>query len=113
MSVSVRVDTKKLDEIIAKLPNNRNKILSDTAAHILFVSQQTRVYKDVSGELRSNALLVDHLSSGFVNVEYYAEYAPYVELGTWKMAARPFLKPAAEAEAKLLEQRIKDGLIQK
>lgn len=113
MSVSVKVDTSKLDKIVSKLPSNRAKILRDTAAHVLFVSQQTRVYKDVTGELRSKALIVEHLSSGFVNVEYYAEYAPYVELGTWKMPARPFLKPAADAEASLLEQRIKDGLIQK
>jgi hypothetical protein len=50
---------------------------------------------------------------GYAIVEYYPEYAPYVELGTWKMAARPYLKPAVEAEATLLTQRIKDGLIQK
>ena len=41
------------------------------------------------------------------------EYAPYVELGTSRMKARPFLKPAAEnygSEYKtLLESALKNG----
>ena len=112
MSFSVSVDTSKLDEIIAKLPGNRDKIVKDTAAHVLAISRQTTAYKNVSGELRDNNKIVPK-GNGVWDVEYYQEYAPYVELGTWKMAARPFLKPAAEEEAKLLEQRIKEGLIEK
>ena len=50
---------------------------------------------------------------GYKNIEFHQEYAAYVELGTYKMNARPFLTPAVEAEAKLLEQRIKEELIQK
>jgi len=112
MSLSISVDTRKLDEIIAKLPSNRDKIIRDTAAHILFVSKQTTVYKNVSGYLRERND-VNTKYAGYAIVEYYQDYAPYVEFGTYKMAARPFLKPAVEAEATLLTQRIKDGLIQK
>ncbi len=112
MSVSVRVDTKKLDEIIAKLPGNRDKIIRAAAAHILSVAVPRAPIR--YGYLRSSGRVnTDYASSGFVNVEFTAEYAAYVELGTYKMAARPYLKPSVEDEAKLLEQRIKDGLIQK
>lgn len=118
MSISVSVDTTKLNEIIAKLPGNRDKIARECAVHALFISKQTTAYKDVTGELRGSNDVVP-LGDGVWNIEYYAEYAPYVELGTHnedesiRMPARPFLKPAVEAEAKLLENRIKEGLIEK
>lgn len=112
MSISVSVDTTKLDAIIKQIPGNRDKIVKETAAHVLSVSKQTTAYKNVSGELRDNNQIVPE-GKGVWNVEYYQEYAPYVELGTWKMAARPFLRPAVEAETELLTKRIKEGLIQK
>lgn len=112
MSVSVSVDTTKLNEIIAKLPGNRDKIVRAAAFHILGNAIPRAPYK--TGFLRgSGRVNEDYASSGFVNVEFTAEYAAYVEFGTYKMAARPFLKPAVEAEEKLLTQRIKDDLIQK
>jgi hypothetical protein len=64
-----------------------------------------------TGFLRGHSEVTD--GEGYANVEFHAEYAPYVELGTWKMAARPYLTPAVEAEAKLLEKRLKDELITK
>ena len=109
MSFSVSVDTSKLNEIIAKLPGNRDKIVEDSAKHILGQARMKAPYK--TGALRDDSLVVK--GSGYTNVEFYQEYAPYVELGTWKMAAQPFLTPAVEAETKLLENRIKEGLIQK
>ncbi len=115
MSFSVSVDTSKLNEIIAKLPGNRDKIVKATAMHVLGEARKrapvSKSPKQGRGHMRDNSLVVK--GAGYTNVEFYAEYAPYVELGTWKMAARPFLKPAVEAEATLLTQRIKDGLIQK
>ena len=112
MSISVSVDTTKLNAIIAALPGNRDQIIRATAQHILSVAVPRAPYR--FGYLRNSGRVNDdNVSSGYVNVEFTAEYAAYVELGTWKMAARPFLKPAVEAEAKLLEDRIKEGLIKK
>jgi len=34
------------------------------------------------------------------------EYAPFIEFGTWKMRARPFMIPAAEKERPRVEQAI-------
>lgn len=40
----------------------------------------------------------------------HVEYAPYVEYGTRRMAARPYLGPAAEAVRPSLEAAMKDLL---
>ena len=109
MSFSVSVDTTKLNEIIAKLPGNRDKIVRATALHILGEARKRAPVR--TGFMRDNSEVTN--GDGYSNVEFHAEYAPYVELGTHKMAAHPFLKPAVEAEAKLLEKRLKDELITK
>jgi HK97 gp10 family phage protein len=109
MSISVSVDTSKLDAIIAKLPGNRDKIIKAAAFHILGEARKRAPV--ATGALRDNSEVVN--GDGYTNVEFRQEYAAYVELGTHKMAAQPFLTPAVEAEAKLLEDRIKEGLIQK
>ena len=109
MSFSVSVDTSKLDEIIAKLPGNRDKIVKATAMHVLGEARKRAPVQ--TGFLRDHSEVTD--GEGYANVEFHAEYAPFVELGTYKMNARPFLTPAIEAEAKLLEKRIKEELIQK
>ncbi len=118
MSFSVKVDTAKLDEIIAKLPGNRNRIIEASAKHILGQARMKAPHK--TGELKRNSNVnMEYAYAGFINVEFYQEYAPYVELGTHnedgsvRMKERPFLKPACEAEAKLLEKRLKDELITK
>lgn len=118
MSFSVSVDTSKLDSIIAKLPGNRDKIVKAAAFHILSMAVPKAPYR--FGYLRNSGKVnTDYASSGFVNVEFTAEYAAYVELGTHnadgsvRMKERPFLKPACEAEATLLEKRLKDELITK
>lgn len=41
-------------------------------------------------------------------VEVGAEYAPYVEHGTEKMAAQPFMTPAAERNRQPFEDAMKD-----
>jgi len=109
MSISVSVDTTKLDAIIARLPGNRDKIVRATASHILGEARKRAPV--ATGALRDNSEVV--IGDGYTNVEFRQEYAAYVELGMHKMAAQPFLTPAVEAEAKLLEDRIKEGLIQK
>ena len=109
MSISVSVDTSKLDAIIAKLPGNRDKIIKAAAFHILGEARKRAPV--ATGALRDNSEVVN--GDGYTNVEFRQEYAAYVELGTHKMSAQPFLTPAVEAEAKLLEDRIKEGLIQK
>ena len=107
MSISVSVDVTKLNEIIAKLPGNRDKIVKATAFHILGEARKRAPVR--TGYLRDHSEVTN--GDDYSNVEFHAEYAAYVELGTHKMTGRPYLKPAVEAEADLLAARLKDGLI--
>ena len=112
MSISVSVDTTKLNEIIAKLPANRDKIVKAVAFEVLREAQQKAPVD--TGALKANAdVNTKYAGDGIMSVEFYQEYAPYVELGTYKMAARPFLTPAVEAGEKKLVSLIKEGLIEK
>ena len=112
MSISVSVDTSKLNELLGKVPGNKDKIIKSTAEYVLEDSQKSDAYKNRSGKLRaSGGINTKYAGSGFINVEYTAEYAAYVEMGTWKMAARPFLKPSVEKGSERLVQLLKEGLL--
>lgn len=50
-----------------------------------------------TGRLRNSVSHVSDSEAAYIGTN--VEYAPYVELGTVKMGARPFLKPAAEEHA--------------
>lgn len=64
-----------------------------------------------TGRLRNSIAYGVDTSEPAVYIGSNVEYAPYVELGTSKMRARPFLKPAVENYAEeykdLLEQAMK------
>ena len=112
MSFSVSLDTSKLDSIIARIPGEyRDRIVKETAFHILGEARKRAPV--ATGALRNNSEVVNGI--GYTNVEFKQEYAAYVELGTHnadgsvRMAERPYLKPAVEAEAKLLEDRLRKG----
>lgn len=64
-----------------------------------------------TGRLRNSISYGVDTSEPAVYIGSNVEYAPYVELGTSKMRARPFLKPAVENYAgeykDLLEQAMK------
>jgi HK97 gp10 family phage protein len=109
MSISVSVDTTKINELLATIPGNKNVAVRETANWILEDSKKSGAYQNRSGELRSNNE-VSLEYAGWAIVEYNAEYAAYVEMGTWKMAARPFLKPSVEKAEPILAEKIAKGL---
>ena len=112
MSISVSVDTTKLNELLSKVPGNKDKIVRSTAEYVLEDSQKSDAYKNRTGKLRaSGGINTKYAGSGFINVEYTAEYAGYVEMGTWKMGARPFLRPSVEKGESRLIQLLKEGLL--
>ena len=110
MSISVSVDTSKLNALLAKVPGNKQKAVRSAAYYILGESQKSNAYKNRTGKLRGSGS-VDESYGSFVNVQYTAEYAGFVEMGTSKMGSRPFLKPAVEKGESRLIQLLKEGLL--
>lgn len=64
----------------------------------------------LTGELRRSISykLVDDGLTGIVGAT--KEYAPYVEFGTRKMRAQPFLKPALDKVEPKFKERVKNAL---
>ena len=108
MSISVSVDTSKLNELLAKVPGNKNEAVMGTAKYVLAEAKKNAPHR--TGRLKTNSGL-NQKYAGFVNVEFWQEYAGYVELGTWKMAAQPFLTPAVNKGESRLIQLLKEGLL--
>lgn len=66
-----------------------------------------------TGNLRNSITHVVDESNGAVYIGTNVEYAPYVELGTVKQAAQPYLKPAATEHGQtyrnIMEEELKGG----
>lgn len=63
-----------------------------------------------TGNLRNSITHAVASSEDAVYVGTNVEYAPYVELGTSKMQAQPFLRPAATEHGSQYRQVLKDAL---
>lgn len=105
--MAVRLDTAKLDAIIRTAPGNRDKIVGEAAFHVLGNGRAKAPVR--TGWLRDNSD-VEH-NGPTADINFRAGYAAYVELGTYKMAAQPFLTPAIEAERQHFIELLKGGLI--
>ena len=105
----IKLDTKRLDEIAAKLKTNR-----DTALHRIAMQVEAhakvhaprdpkRMPQDPSvpttGWLRSSIGAIPK-SEGLYWVVVGADYGIWQEFGTSRMPARPFLGPAVEMTRK-------------
>ena len=131
MSMSTfKLDTRELDKIVREMDGNKNKVgrmigfeLENEAkqrakrvtgamnSSIYTVTKDYDGYSAASGAARQanpKVLTQPHPKpSGNVlaNVGPCVNYAEYVEFGTSRMAAQPFLTPAAE----VISQKINDG----
>lgn len=66
-----------------------------------------------TGRLRNSITHVVDEAAGAVYIGTNVEYGPYVELGTEKMAAQPYLKPAAtdhgQTYRNIMEEELRNG----
>lgn len=107
MSVSVQMDTSRLDDIIKTVPGKREDIVRRAAFHILGNAKIKAPKR--TGFLRDNSNVT--IDGKTASVNFYAEYAPYVELGTSRMYARPFLYTSVETERQNFIDRLKKELV--
>jgi HK97 gp10 family phage protein len=120
---SIQIDTKEVDRIMSQLGTNRDGVVRMMAFEVEGVSKQlapydttamrNSIYTETSKESgygqasseaqekRPDVTTIQHPKpeEGFANVGPSVNYAEYVELGTSRQAAQPFLTPAVEQVA--------------
>lgn len=95
MSVVTKLDVTRLNELRAELKPRAEEILAETAFSIQGEAQ-LRAAVD-TGAMRSS-LEAEKVGDLAWQVHDGVEYGIFVELGTSRMAAQPFLVPAVEAK---------------
>ena len=87
--------TKAIKDLV-----DENKIDAITRAAALAVEAEAKRLCPVrTGRLRAS-ITTEKIDTAAYAVGTNVEYAPYVEFGTRKMRAKPYLRPAAERVAK-------------
>lgn len=98
MNLRVRVtQTNHIRDIAARIERTTERGAHVAAERVLDRSQR-RVPIDTGELFESGHVEVVSQSPGVVDVIYDAPHAGFVEFGTVKMAAQPYLTPALEAE---------------
>lgn len=105
----IRVESNRFPDLINKAPDRARELVKK-AAYELEARAKTEVPVD-TGNLR-NSIRTSFENGGLTGiVSTNVEYAAYVEFGTVKMAAQPYMTPAAEQVRKSFERAVKDELI--
>ncbi|MGE7689676.1 HK97-gp10 family putative phage morphogenesis protein [Lysinibacillus sp. NPDC097214] len=104
MSITVRIESN-LDTVLAELINKKELTLEAIG---LFGDSEAKVRAAVlSGDLRRSVEHHVDLPESKVDIgcnKELAPYAPFVELGTSKMEAQPFLAPALQENTQKIKQ---------
>lgn len=121
MIVNVTVDLNLKTKEVTEAVNKAAKLaMRDTVVDILGGAVRNHSYKDVTGNnTRSLAMEASGFGSGEGIVDQNkiegavystSGYGGYIETGTVKMAARPYIKPQADIHVPKLPERIKEHL---
>lgn len=86
----VKTDTRKLDAILRNLGKNTSEATEQIASDIVEIAQENAPVQ--TGELRDSIHVEKDGNDHTVVVG--ADHGAFVELGTSKMAAQPYLGPA-------------------
>jgi len=111
-SWGVRIIEDTVTPVLAKLPHN---ILVEAHGVFQNVGMRMKGYAESICPVRTGYLksTIHFTMLESLNYEFGADadYASYVEMGTWKIAARPFIRPAFEAHLADINQSIVDALM--
>lgn len=107
VTVNYKITNNRLPEIIAKVPGLVSAVVKKTAFDIQDDAQEIFVPIDTGNLAGSITATIEEFSA---QVQPAAEYAAYVEFGTWKMGAQPYMRPAGDKNAPKFEAAITEIL---
>ena len=103
VSSKVTIDRKKLDRLILLLPVQLEAVLEIAARSIEGKAKQT---VPVDTNATRGSIRVDNLGNFSRRIGPTTDYATYLEFGTSRMPARPYIVPAAESERPRLQAAV-------
>ncbi|HEX5204806.1 MAG TPA: HK97-gp10 family putative phage morphogenesis protein [Actinoplanes sp.] len=102
VTVQVKVISNRLPQASAKVRSLTQQAISETAFQIQADAQALAPVR--TGTLRRSILA--QIGSLSARIGSSVHYAIYVEMGTRRMGARPYLRPAAEKNLKTLVTKL-------
>jgi HK97 gp10 family phage protein len=103
---NIKLDTRVLDRIARDLDVNTDRALAGIAFQVQAETQANIVNKHIydTGALH-NSIEAEKKQKDLYWVHDAVDYGIYNELGTSKMAARPFMVPAVEAVRRFVDDK--------
>lgn len=106
-NIKVELDANKLIAYLEKLSNElKERIKRELIWAGIETQNRARQLCPVDTGTLRNSIVYEQKSDFEVIVGAYTDYASYVEYGTRKMNAQPYLNPAFEEVSKELQARI-------
>ena len=90
---NIRLDTKKLDQIAADLDRTSDETLQSIAFQ---VEAESKNFAPIKTGALKGSIITSRKKKGLYWVQDGVDYGIFQELGTYKMAAHPFMVPAVE-----------------
>lgn len=101
-TISTRIRANKIPNASAYVRSAVENLVKFTGDEMLDTAKALVPVR--TGYLKST--ISAHLTQWQAEVGAEAPYAGYVELGTWKMAAQPYLRPAFELHAPFFKEEM-------
>lgn len=89
----VKLDTAVLDSLLSSADSQKEEVVKTVA---FFIEGQAKQNAPVLTGFLRNSIKAEKFTEGIYRVNVWAKYGAFVELGTRKMSARPYLVPATE-----------------
>lgn len=106
--VDIRVVSNRFPDLIRKAPDRARGLVKKAAFEL--EARAKTVVRVETGNLK-NSIRTSFENAGMTGVVSTAvEYAAYVEFGTRRMAARPYMTPAAEQVRKSFERAVSEEI---
>ncbi len=117
MSVRVKLDTKKLDELLLSVPGNTEQVVEQAAREVASMTQDNiRSWPLVDTGALLNSIKAEPKKRGLWDVHDGVDYGVYWELGHRNLFLRryvrkPFFTPAIMTVAARFAQMLSKGMI--